>query len=248
MNTVAATDDNLNGNDGKEGQFVTKDPYIQELMSDPDRWYKHSQQFWQKTDSTVDGMLGGYGSLSPHDLSSSAQFLKPFILSGGVGTGLALDCGAGIGRITAGMLLHIFSNVEMLDTVQTHLDQAQSFMGEELFRRVSALHCVGLEGFMPREGVYDVVWIQWVIIYLSDSDFIDLLSRLKRALKPGGIIVIKDNVGGEGCELDSEDSSVMRNNDQLEEIFRLAGVKVLQNQLQIGFPQDLQPVRLYALQ
>lgn len=80
------------------------------------------------------------------------------------------------------------------------------------------------------------------------GDFIDLLSRLKRALKPGGIIVIKDNVGGEGCELDSEDSSVMRNNDQLEEIFRLAGVKVLQNQLQIGFPQDLQPVRLYALQ
>ena len=47
MNTVAATDDNLNGNEGKEGQFVTKDPYIQELMSDPDRWYKHSQQFWQ---------------------------------------------------------------------------------------------------------------------------------------------------------------------------------------------------------
>ena len=80
------------------------------------------------------------------------------------------------------------------------------------------------------------------------GDFIALLSRLKRALKPGGIIVIKDNVGGEGCELDSEDSSVMRNNDQLEEIFRLAGVNVLQNQLQIGFPQDLQPVRLYALQ
>jgi len=229
-------------------QFVTTDPHIQQLMSDPERWYKHSQQFWQNTDSTVNGMLGGYGSLSPHDLTSSAQFLKPFIMSGDVGTGLSLDCGAGIGRITSGMLLHIFSNVEMLDTVQAHLDQAQCFMGDELYSRVSAQHCVGLEGFQPREGVYDVVWIQWVIIYLSDSDFISLLTRLKRSLKPGGIIVIKDNVGGEGCELDSEDSSVMRNNVQLEEIFRLAGVTILKNQLQIGFPQELQPVRFYALQ
>jgi len=245
-----STNDNsiVSTHDSTKAQFVTTDPHIQQLMSDPERWYKHSQHFWQNTDSTVNGMLGGYGSLSPHDLTSSAQFLKPFIMSGDLGTGLALDCGAGIGRITSGMLLHIFSNVEMLDTVQAHLDQAQCFMGDELYSRVSAQHCVGLEGFKPRECVYDVVWIQWVIIYLSDSDFISLLTRLKSSLKPGGIIVIKDNVGGEGCELDSEDSSVMRNNVQLEEIFRLAGVTILKNQLQIGFPQELQPVRFYALQ
>ena len=46
-----------------------------------------------------------------------------------------------------------------------------------LFERVSAQHCTGLEDFSPSEACYDCVWIQWVIIYLSDYDFIKLLGR-----------------------------------------------------------------------
>ena len=46
-----------------------------------------------------------------------------------------------------------------------------------LFERVSAQHCTGLEDFSPSEACYDCVWIQWVIIYLSDYDFIRLLGR-----------------------------------------------------------------------
>jgi len=33
-------------------------------------------------------------------------------------------------------------------------------------------HTVGLEDWVPEEGKYDVIWVQWVVGHLTDDDFV----------------------------------------------------------------------------
>lgn len=78
------------------------------------------------------------------------------------GTTRALDCGAGIGRITKRLLLPLFKTVDMVDVTQDFLTKAKSYLGEE-GRRVRNYFCCGLQDFSPEPNSYDVIWIQWVI-------------------------------------------------------------------------------------
>lgn len=78
------------------------------------------------------------------------------------GTSRALDCGAGIGRITKRLLLPLFKAVDMVDVTEDFLNKARSYLGEEGCR-VRNYFCCGLQDFSPETGAYDVIWIQWVI-------------------------------------------------------------------------------------
>lgn len=78
------------------------------------------------------------------------------------GTSCALDCGAGIGRITKRLLLPLFEVVDMVDVTQDFLVTAKTYLGEE-GKRVRNYFCCGLQDFSPEPGAYDVIWIQWVI-------------------------------------------------------------------------------------
>jgi protein N-terminal methyltransferase len=71
-------------------------------------WYHKANQYWnvtfsfiQKAESTYDGVLSGFGSLSEIDIHGSEIFLKELKASMPQLTlGSVLDCGAGIGRIS----------------------------------------------------------------------------------------------------------------------------------------------------
>lgn len=78
------------------------------------------------------------------------------------GAHCALDCGAGIGRITKRLLLPLFKTVDMVDVTQDFLTKARTYLGEE-GRRVRNYFCCGLQDFSPEPNTYDVIWIQWVI-------------------------------------------------------------------------------------
>ena len=63
---------------------------------------------------TVDGMLGGFAKISPTDIEGSSKLLKQILKSeGGPGAEIALDCGAGIGRITKHLLTKHFQTVDL---------------------------------------------------------------------------------------------------------------------------------------
>lgn len=81
---------------------------------------------------------------------------------GKTGTRCALDCGAGIGRITKRLLLPLFNTVDLVDVTQEFLDKAKTYLGSE-GKRVGNFFCSGLQDFVPESGRYDVIWIQWVI-------------------------------------------------------------------------------------
>lgn len=52
--------------------------------------------------------------------------------------------------------------------------------------------------------------IQWCIGHLTDDDLIALLRRCEAGLRPGGTVVLKENVCPKGFVVDKEDSSVTR--------------------------------------
>jgi protein N-terminal methyltransferase len=40
---------------------------------------------------------------------------------------------------------------------------------------------------------YDCIWVQWVFSHLNDEDAINFLCKARKALKEGGLIIMKEN-------------------------------------------------------
>lgn len=99
------------------------------------------------------------------------------------GKELALDCGAGIGRVTKNLLLKNFKNVDMVDVTENFIKTAREYLGDEDSKRVLNFYCSGLQNFQPDANKYDCIWIQWVTgdtLFHSDSYSSNLLLQSKK--------------------------------------------------------------------
>ncbi|KAI1882356.1 hypothetical protein AGOR_G00249840 [Albula goreensis] len=219
-----------------------------DVVENESAFYSKAEQYWQEVPPTVDGMLGGYGNISSIDISGSKKFLQKFLGDGKgkTGTGCALDCGAGIGRISKRLLLPLFRTVDLVDVTQEFLDKARPYLGEEA-KRVGNFFCCGLQDFQPQPDRYDVIWIQWVIGHLTDDDLVEFLRRCRGGLRPDGLIVMKDNVAYEGVILDEVDSSVCRELPLVRELVRRAGLQIIYEERQENFPEEIYQVHTLAL-
>ena len=151
------------------------------------------------------------------------------------GKELALDCGAGIGRVTKTVLKHIFKNVDLLEPSKTQMVEARKYCPE-----ARKFHHIGLQEFEYREP-YDAIWIQWVLCYLTDEDIVHFLLKTKRdgltrdEKGKTGLIFIKENTSEQSqFLLDTEQNAVWRNKMQLKAIFQSAGYQVLHESQQGG--------------
>ena len=55
-----------------------------------DKWYSKAKDYWTNQSASVDGMLGGYGHVSPQDATGSIKYIKDLKLdSTGVVTELS---------------------------------------------------------------------------------------------------------------------------------------------------------------
>ena len=131
---------------------------------------------------------------------------------------IALDCGAGIGRVSKNLLLKNFEHVEMCDATENFLIEAKKYLGPQDSERVLNFHCCRLQNFYPEGQTYDCIWIQWVLDYLQDNDLIEFLKRCKLALKPKGFCVLKENISKNKDELCVADSSCKRSMKKYSEI------------------------------
>lgn len=219
-----------------------------DIAADEPSFYSNAEGYWREVPPTVDGMLGGYGSISNIDLNGSKAFLLKFLGEGEgqTGAGCALDCGAGIGRISKRLLLPLFRTVDLVDVTQEFLDKAKTYLGDDS-KRVGNYFCCGLQDFVPESGRYDVVWIQWVIGHLTDNHLVEFLQRCKKALRPNGLIVIKDNVSYEGVVPDEVDSSVCRDLPILRGLVARAGLRVVHEEQQTNMPKEIYQVHTLAL-
>mmetsp|Transcript_13421 Transcript_13421/g.38688 ORF Transcript_13421/g.38688 Transcript_13421/m.38688 type:complete len:199 (-) Transcript_13421:2423-3019(-) len=195
-------------------------------------------------------VCAGYGNVSPTDLSGSLRFLDkigklPAGRGGPCEWGRALDCGAGIGRVTEGCLLHRFKHADVVEPRAEYVEKAKTLLDRQ---RVERFDCEALQTFVPEAGRYDCIWVQWVSLYLTDEDFVSFLQRCKTALRPQGVVVLKENVVLDGgFHVDKSDNSIMRADSHYRELFTRAGMNLLLDMRQPNFPKQLYPVLMYCL-
>ncbi|PGH12494.1 hypothetical protein AJ79_04238 [Helicocarpus griseus UAMH5409] len=212
-----------------------------------------SLKYWNSVNPTADGMLGGYAQISTIDLRGSSAFLsKVRRLNPSTGSARiqrAVDCGAGIGRITEGFLSRVCETVDIVEPVEKFVDAIRR---GKLHKegKIGDIYVVGLENWTPTH-TYDLIWNQWCTNHLTDAQLVEYLIRCKNALSETGLLVVKENTNSDWTKdhYDEVDSTVTRTEGKFLELFEEAGLKVLRSEEQMGFPQRLMllPVRSWAL-
>ncbi|KAM0425320.1 hypothetical protein ACHAPT_009376 [Fusarium lateritium] len=208
------------------------------------------KKYWEGIEANVNGMLGGIPSVTRIDLQGSRTLLAR--LGIGIKTGRkmvprALEGGAGIGRVTEGLLLQVAEKVDIIEPVAKFTAALKGKPG------VGSIFNVGLEGWRPEDGVkYDLIWTQWCVGHLPDNLLVDYFERCKSALTPDGVMVIKENLSTRGVDVfDELDSSVTRQDEKFLALFKQAGLQVMRSDIQRGFAMvdntPLMPVKMYAL-
>lgn len=214
--------------------------------------------YWNSCDPSVTGMLGGFPQVSRIDLQQSTTFLAKLRRTSKLHPpskplSRIVDCGAGIGRITLGLLSKVADVTDIVEPVQKftkQISEGDEFKALREAGKIGQIYNLGLEAWTP-EHTYDIIWIQWCLGQCTDTQVNSLFTRAQKHLSPGGWIVLKENLSnhqfGEDV-YDETDSSVTRTDDKFRALFKEAGLKIVATELQRGFPKDLYPVRIYAAQ
>lgn len=221
----------------------------------PDSLIDHSAaiQYWNSVSPDVNGMLGGYPQISRIDLRASANFLAKVrrlipSLSASGSLKLGVDCGAGIGRVTEGFLSNVCDQVDVVEPVD-HFARVVRDSPLKRDGKVGDVYITGLESWVPSKR-YDLIWNQWCVGHLTDSQLVEYLVRCKGALSEGGLIVVKENVSTDTEDMyDELDNSVTRTDQKFRSVFNEAGLNLIKTEEQSGIPKALKlfPIRFYAL-
>lgn len=210
-------------------------------------FYEKAKKYWATVPPTIDGILGGFAEVSPRDIQSSTQLLNNiFRLKPRPGRHRALDCGAGIGRVTKHLLFRFFEKVDLVEQCPQFSAQIPKYVGTT--EKLGEIYTQGLQDFTPEEGKYDVIWTQWVLGHLTDDDLVEFWRRCIRGLAKNGVIVMKENTASSNeVELDNEDSSVTRPLKLIRLLIREAGLREIRIQRQENMPKGLFPIYMIVM-
>uniref|UniRef100_A0A7G3ABA0 Alpha N-terminal protein methyltransferase 1 n=1 Tax=Lutzomyia longipalpis TaxID=7200 RepID=A0A7G3ABA0_LUTLO len=214
---------------------------------DNEEFYEKAKKYWETVSPTIDGILGGFAEVSPRDIQSSAQLLTAiFRLKPRPGRSRALDCGAGIGRVTKHLLMRFFEKVDLVEQCPQFATQIPEYVGDT--KHLGEIYTQGLQDFTPEEGKYDVIWTQWVLGHLTDDDLVAFWRRCISGLAKGGVIVMKENTSSSNeVEVDNEDSSVTRPLKLIRQLLRQAGLREIRIQKQENMPRGLFPIYMIVM-
>ncbi|PIA18475.1 methyltransferase like 11A-like protein [Coemansia reversa NRRL 1564] len=214
-------------------------------------WYEDADKYWKTVPSSIDGMLGGLEVVHSPDVRDSLKFLAKILssTSAPVGSAYACDCGSGIGRVTKHVLLDHFDKVDLVEQNEKFLDTATNqYLKEEVDSgRVCNMFATGLQDFTPTKGKYNVIWCQWVLSHLTNSDMVALLRRCASGLAPNGLVCVKESIARQGYIIDQDDSSVTRTESIFERIFNKANMEIVEKNVQTELPQGCFVVKMWAL-
>ncbi|CAB9528322.1 o-methyltransferase [Seminavis robusta] len=116
-------------------------------------WYDKATDWYEENcPATVDGVLGGFASISEIDLKGSHAFYKNWTLGAGC------ECGAGIGRVTK------VTQVDLVESSSRLLCESPEYIGEE-----GAANCKFYYWTPPSGRYYTIIWIQWGVIVVKEN-------------------------------------------------------------------------------
>jgi protein N-terminal methyltransferase len=234
-----------------------------------------SLEYWNSVSPDVNGMLGGFPQTSRIDLQGSSNFLTKLRRGKAQASKEPLpllervaDCGAGIGRITKGLLLGVSKKVDVVEPVKKFTDELVQSLGNGEYAgdgegiagkgQVGEVINLGLQDWIPEPGAYDVIWNQWCVGHLTDAQLIVYLRRCGEGLRKAAEgdatsrswVIVKENMSTDIHNkdiYDEVDSSVTRSDKNFRALFQEAGLNIVATEQQRGMPRELFPVRMYAL-
>jgi protein N-terminal methyltransferase len=162
------------------------------------------------------------------------------------GSKRALDCGAGIGRIAKRLLVPLFETVDLVEQDPAFVAKGRDNLAE-IASKIGTYYNCGLQDFTPEPGYYDVIWCQWVLGHLTDDDFVEFFKKCKVGIKENGLIVVKENLTRGDDEFDKTDSSYTRTYENLVRLLKKAGLEIIKEEKQTGFPKAIFEVRMFVL-
>jgi len=113
-----------------------------------------------------------------------------------------------IGRITDGLLLSIAATVDIVEPIAKFSAVLADKPG------VGQIFNIGLEDWDPsssEDAKYDLIWNQWCVGHLTDSQLVTYLEKCGKGIKEDGIIIVKENMCTSDDDIfDELDSSVTR--------------------------------------
>jgi protein N-terminal methyltransferase len=212
-------------------------------------WYDVSKSFWENQEASDSGMLAGYIRVSGADIYNSRELIEKYQKKHKLGKKRAADCGAGVGRVTYFCLSEYFEETDLIDPVEKFLDVAVEKLEGYKTRKIN----LGIQDWHP-DTKYDCIWCQWSIMYLTDTDTVAFLQRAKAALNKNGLIFIKDNISSRdlsapknSCIVDFQDHGVSRSYSHYLELFKTAGLTLVESEKQDNYPENLLPLYTFVL-
>eukprot|EP01012_Entosiphon_sulcatum_P012616 TRINITY_DN17945_c0_g1_i1.p1 TRINITY_DN17945_c0_g1~~TRINITY_DN17945_c0_g1_i1.p1 ORF type:complete len:630 (+),score=156.06 TRINITY_DN17945_c0_g1_i1:1753-3642(+) len=219
-----------------------------------DTWYRDQLQYWQSVPLELDSFLVGGRGHNEADLRESRDFLAEFFPEGpeefraakGRVRRKALDLGAGMGRVTKGVLLEFAAVIDLVEPIGDFIDEAKRLMRDE---NQQGTYLPALVADIKVEpDSYDLVCIQFLAHALSDADFAALLERIRPALRPNAIVFVKEVLPmGLANEVTVQDARIIRAEHYIEELFGTVDFRAIKKQYQEEWPRDALPVVMYAL-
>lgn len=224
-------------------------PTVAEFFQSPG-FYQNAQHYWSQIPPTIDGMLGGLSVIDTTDVGGSIQFLIDLLkMRPPIDRKHALDCGAGIGRVTKNVLIRFFQTVDLVEQDTNFVQKANENLSDngKLIKNIGTIFNVGLQNFTPTANTYNVIWCQWVLGHLTDDDLIAFLKRCIAGLTTNGCIIIKENFtsSSDFC-IDAVDSSVTRSLPITKSILESVNLRIVKIVKQTNFIQGLFPVYTIA--
>mmetsp|Transcript_26130 Transcript_26130/g.72048 ORF Transcript_26130/g.72048 Transcript_26130/m.72048 type:complete len:319 (-) Transcript_26130:173-1129(-) len=113
---------------------------------------------------------------------------------------VAVDLGAGVGRVTKLILLKRYQAVRLVEGDDAYSKQSRVYLGRKRAAKCTFTHLwlqdlndQTMEHEWGGEPV-DLMWIQWCLQYLTDEDVVQCLKTLAGKLRLGlGVLVVKEN-------------------------------------------------------
>lgn len=182
------------------------------------------------------------------DIQASSSFLKLlFKYKPAPGKTRALDCGAGIGRVTKNLLMNEFEIVDLCEQDEKFCNKARENL--QMSGKLGEIFNVGLQDFKGGDNKYDVVWSQWVLGHLKDDDVVQFFKRISLLmLNKNGMIVVKENFTKDDQAIfDPTDSSFTRPITAFKKLVKQADLKIIKEARQMNFPKCIFPVYMIAM-
>ena len=186
------------------------------------------KKYWDSVSADISGMLGGRTEINDEDLKNDLNAFNYMKTNKLMNFGSLMELCAGVGRETKAISTNFFDEVDIMDFVQKFLDEAVKYVNSPKLKNT---YCADIRTFeYPKK--YDCIWADWSFcMFENDELMFNFIEKTKKALLPGGAIIVKENILDEDFEdkfiIDNDDHMIIRKRSTWIQIFNQFNLKLI---------------------